>query len=83
MNTRRILLVTAPRTATLAPIYAALLLLVALSLLGLVVAAWPTDPVPVGSAAAHVEAAANRHTVEEDLRQSPRNHGSRVRAIWL
>jgi uncharacterized membrane protein (DUF373 family) len=49
MNTRRILLVTTPHKATLAPIYAALLLLVALSLLGLLVEDLRQSPTPQGA----------------------------------
>ena len=44
MRSDRLLFTHAPLQASLAPIYAALLILVAMGLIGFVIAYWPTDP---------------------------------------
>jgi hypothetical protein len=52
MNNRRLIFVRPPRMASLVPIYAALLLIAVISVVGLVAALWPSDRQPLSRAPA-------------------------------
>jgi hypothetical protein len=83
MAIRRLLLVRPPREANLAPIYAALFLLVFLSFLGIVVAIWPKDHSPAAYPADSDRAAPASQPFEGSLRSPPDGREPPKRGNWM
>lgn len=83
MQTRRLLFVRPPRPASLAPIYVALVLLFAVSLVGFLVAYWPADPVPATSRSSGGEATTAGSAFAGALRLEPGVRERRSRGVWM
>ena len=83
MQTRRLLSVRPRREARLAPIYAALLSLTLVSVLGLGVAFWPEGPAPAAHRSDHDGAAPAGRSYEGGLRVPPDAAKPGSRGRWM
>jgi hypothetical protein len=82
MQTRRLLFVQPPRAASLAPIYVALLLLFAVSLLGFLIAFWPEDTANAASRRSGGEATPAGRAFEGGMRVTPDASKPPSRRVW-
>ena len=82
MLARRLLFVRPPRRARLSPLYAAIALLVALSLAGFLLARWPQPPGPASSLPAAGGGGQAGGTLEEGSQSMPARAEPR-RGRWI
>ena len=83
MHTRRLLFVSPRSRVRLAPVYVALLSLVALSLLGFVVAFWPEQPAASAYRPDDSEVATAGRSYEGASRLPPEAPEQRSRRNWM
>lgn len=83
MLARRMLFVRPRPLASLAPLYLALLLIVALSLFGFAVALWPEDPAPAAIQMGDRQSAPASRVFEGGLELPPAPQAPRSRSNWM
>jgi len=81
MNGRRLIFVRPSRMASLVPIYAALLLIAVISVVGLVAALWPSDRQPLSRASVGDMTSSPPVEGVHRLPARPRNLPGRTRGI--